>query len=302
MRNSTLMSYSGMLLVLVGCSSSVPTSPAPTEDLGATAPDPSNAAPAPVYQSEAALKRTFKPVQLGTASAELSQKPDASAHQVDSVMDALKPLQILLGSWNGTARRAFVESPEWVWDLQTNPEQPALVMTSDKGVYLKEGRLTFDVDVQKFRLEGLDADGKKRTYQGTFSEPVRDEPSDEKKLQRTYKLELTEVEPMPTEQWRLVLSQQGNDRYLLEVDRKRGEGNFLRYDTINTQREGTSFALSDTDYGDKTCIISQGLGVMTVSYQGKSYYVCCTGCKAAFEDDPAKWIAKWEAKQKEMAK
>lgn len=69
--------------------------------------------------------------------------------------------------------------------------------------------------------------------------------------------------------------------------------------TVNTQREGTSFALSDTDYGEKTCIISQGLGTISVSHNGKSYWVCCTGCKAAFEDEPEKWIAKWEAMNKD---
>jgi YHS domain-containing protein len=29
-----------------------------------------------------------------------------------------------------------------------------------------------------------------------------------------------------------------------------------------------------------------------VSYQGKSYPVCCSGCAAAFNDDPERWIAK----------
>jgi hypothetical protein len=84
----------------------------------------------------------------------------------------------------------------------------------------------------------------------------------------------------------------------VELDRRRGTGPFQRVDTIHSQREGTSFALSDTDYGDKTCIISQGLGTIAVSYQGRSYWVCCTGCKAAFEDEPERWIAKWEAMKK----
>ncbi|MCA9081882.1 MAG: hypothetical protein KDA58_15080, partial [Planctomycetaceae bacterium] len=73
---------------------------------------------------------------------------------------------------------------------------------------------------------------------------------------------------------------------------------FLRFDTVATQREGTSFAKSDDDYGEKTCVISGGLGTMQVSHKGKSYWVCCTGCKAAFEEDPETWIAEFEAKQK----
>ena len=83
-----------------------------------------------------------------------------------------------------------------------------------------------------------------------------------------------------------------------QVDRKRGTGMFNRVDTINIQREGTSFALSDTDYGDKTCVISQGLGTTSVSHKGKTYWVCCSGCKAAFEEEPDRWIAKFEELQK----
>ncbi len=30
--------------------------------------------------------------------------------------------------------------------------------------------------------------------------------------------------------------------------------------------------------------------------------VWCTGCKAAFEEDPERWIAKWEARLKAMKK
>ncbi|MBC8117186.1 MAG: YHS domain-containing protein [Candidatus Saccharimonas sp.] len=45
-------------------------------------------------------------------------------------------------------------------------------------------------------------------------------------------------------------------------------------------------------------MISQGLGTISVSYKGKSYWVCCSGCKAAFDDEPEKWIAKFEAMQK----
>ena len=82
---------------------------------------------------------------------------------------------------------------------------------------------------------------------------------------------------------------------LVELSRRRGQGTYRLQDTIGCQREGTSFALSDTDYGEKTCVISQGLGTMTVSHKGKTYWVCCSGCKAAFEEEPEKWIARFEA-------
>jgi len=95
----------------------------------------------------------------------------------------------------------------------------------------------------------------------------------------------------------VVFSQQENNRYLLEIYDKRGD-NMLKVNTVANQREGTSFALNPDDYGDKKCVVSGGLGTSTVSHNGKTYYVCCSGCKAAFEEDPERWIAKFEASNK----
>ena len=244
-------------------------------------------------------RRSFKPVELGGSGSSSSESATDSGEKFSSVRAALKPLQILIGSWNGTSRNAALDQPGWAWDLKTDRKQPALKIKSEKGRYIREGRLTFHPASQEFEFTATDGDGKPHAFRGTFSEPVQDVPGDDKKLQRTYKLQLTEPEADSSgEQWQLVINQQENNRYILEVYRKRGTGAFNRIDSINTQREGTSFALSDTDYGDKTCIISQGLGTISVSYKGKSYWVCCSGCKAAFEEEPDRWIAKFEELQK----
>ncbi|MCA8990022.1 MAG: YHS domain-containing protein, partial [Planctomycetaceae bacterium] len=111
--------------------------------------------------------------------------------------------------------------------------------------------------------------------------------------QKTYKLAFTQSGDEMGR--RFVFNQQNNNRYLLEVyDRRAGNDQFFRVDTVSTQREGTSMALIDEGYGEKTCIISGGLGTISVSYQGNTYYVCCTGCKAAFDEDPERWIARFK--------
>lgn len=293
------------LLLFGGCGQPGPTPTAPqAESAGGLATPP---AVEPVATADGNVpppsRRQAAPVKLNLTSAggEASADPVDEAARVDSVMAALRPLQILLGRWNGTSRKAVLDQPEWVWDLTTDRRQPALVLTSDKGVYIHEGRLTFLTASQEYEFSVKDGEGNRRVYRGAFSKPVQDVPGDDQKPQRTYKLLLTEVVPQDApEQWQLAIGQQENNRYIVEVDRKRGSGRFQRVDTVNTQREGTSFAISDTDYGDKTCLISQGLGTISVSYAGKSYWVCCTGCKAAFEEDPKKWVAKWEEMQKKM--
>jgi hypothetical protein len=248
-------------------------------------------------------QRKVAPVEIQGGQPVNEGQHRSAVEDFESVRAALKPFQVLLGRWNGTSRKAVVDHPEWAYDWVSDPKQPGLRLHSEQGTYVREGRLSYLPDVDQFEFKSTDGEGLQRTFRGAFTQPVQDVASDEKKLQRTYKLQLTEPEPgVGGEQWRITFNQQENNRYILELDRKRGAGNFLRVDTVHTQREGTSFALSDADYGDKTCIISQGLGTISVSFKGQTYWVCCTGCKAAFEDEPEKWIAKFEEKKKSMGK
>jgi hypothetical protein len=287
--------------ILAGCGGS-PAAPTAASPVSSAAPSQAPAAAEPTEtptgSTEPATVPRRRPVQLGGGGSAAASNADKE-QQAESVLSAMQPLQILLGKWNGASRKAQIDEPEWIWDFQTNRAQPSLVMTSEKGTYIREGRLTYLPEVQKYQFSWKTPEGEVRVLRGEFVKPVQDVPGDDNKLQRTFKLQLT-GDPQDGEQWQLAFDQQENNRYILEVERRRGSGAFQRVDTVHTQREGTSFALSSSDYGEKTCIISQGLGVMTVSYKGQSYYVCCTGCKAAFEDDPEGWIAKWEAKKKSM--
>ncbi|MFZ9091846.1 MAG: hypothetical protein ACO3FE_17360 [Planctomycetaceae bacterium] len=260
--------------------------------------------------AEPQQQREFKPLAFHTGSAAASggsgQQPGAALttdQKVESVIDKLKPIQILLGQWRGTTRREFgefkaVDAHEWIWDLQSQPDQPALVIASDNSPYLQTGRLTWDLEQQEFLLEGEDLDGNARTFRGNFTEEPHEVLGDDDKPQKVFRLELTQTQPDDSgEQWQLAIAQQENNRYLLQVDRRRGNASFARHDTVSTQRDGTSFALNDTDYAERTCIISEGLGTTELKWKGRSYWVCCSGCKAAFEEDPATWIARAAERQ-----
>lgn len=287
-----------LLFAATGCQRSTPQPPAESST-GAVAVDGGTSAEPDVKAVAPTQKRRFQPVQLGGTVGATSNSA-ATEQQAESVLSAMQPLQILLGKWNGTSRKAQLDAPEWVWDFRSNRSQPALKFQSEKNVYIRSGELTYLPDERKYQFSWSTPDGEQRVLKGDFTKAVQDVAGDgnNKQLQRTYKLTLTEPPSPSSEQWQLAIEQFDNDRYVVEIERRRGAGAFQRLDTINTLREGTSFALSDSDYGDRTCIISQGLGTMTVSYKGQSFYVCCTGCKAAFEEDPPRWIAKWEARQK----
>lgn len=247
------------------------------------------------------------PVKLGgrtsASGSGAGSKPQRSVEQqYDGVKSALKTVQVLIGLWHGIAQKSTggaqgYEELNWVWDVKTDKAQPAFVMKTDRNPHYKSARLTFLLDEQQYQLTVEDNDGRRRELRGVFTEEPQDKPGEDKKQtpQRTYKLQLTESGD-EKDCWQVVLNQQDNNRYLLEMSRLRGK-TFVRFDTISSQREGTSFALNDSDYKDRTCVISQGLGTISVSHKGKTYWVCCSGCKAAFEEDPEKWIAKFEAMQ-----
>ncbi len=252
-------------------------------------------------------KRRRGPVQLsgsGSGAGGTSGSATAVELGLDAVMERMQPLQILLGEWRGITRKEQSLVPMgFVWDLTTDPTRPALVMASGESPYFRDGRLTWLAREQVFEFRGINSEGQQRVMRGTFSQAPRQVAGDaDDNPQMTFKLSLVETPADGASGgWKLVFNQQENNRMLVELSRRRGTGAFRLQDTIGCQRKGTSFALSDSDYGEKTCVISQGLGTTAVSFKGKTYWVCCSGCKAAFEEEPAKWIARFEAIQAKKA-
>jgi hypothetical protein len=53
---------------------------------------------------------------------------------------------------------------------------------------------------------------------------------------------------------------------------------------IGLTRAGSKLASGNT--GERQCVVTGGLGTIKVSHDGKTYYVCCEGCKQAFDADP----------------
>ena len=50
------------------------------------------------------------------------------------------------------------------------------------------------------------------------------------------------------------------------------------------------------------CIVTEGRGTIQVSYKGKTYWVCCSGCRDLFNDKPESVLAEAAARQKATAK
>jgi len=163
-------------------------------------------------------KRTFAPVELGSrdSGGSLSNGGDSDAANQESaktVREALKPLQIVVGGWDGnTFREHAVHMTDWLWDHRTDPKQPALVMQSEENPYVNEARLTWLPEQQKFRFVVLDAEHRERVLEGTFVEQPEEQFDDEGRPQKSFKIELEEVDPVDSkERWKVVFNQQAGD-------------------------------------------------------------------------------------------
>ncbi len=220
-----------------------------------------------------------------------------------NVLEAMQPLQVFLGKWNTTtSSNKGAGSVNWVWDFRTDKSQPALVMSTKGHPYFENVRLTYLTDKQKYQLTAEDKEKTKRIYEGQFSEKPHQVTGDDGKPEQNFEMKLAEVGNQDARKLVSVeIAQVTKNRVWMKVFQRAGTSLRLQ-DTVANQRDGTSFAKSDSDYGENECIVSQGLGTTQVSYMGRTYFVCCSGCQAAFTDDPTFWINKAEERKKAMKK
>jgi hypothetical protein len=277
--------------------------PPEAAEVASSAPSDSEAEPKPA-------RKKFQAIELGGgdggSGTEAGSTEDAAEsalsreQQIAAVVEQLQPFQVLLGQWTWTTKKKFdgfakhAEDLKWVWDFRTDIRRPALVFNSTEHPYFSKGILTYLPESKQYRLTTTGVEGDTRVLVGTWTdggEPK--EEHDGKVVQRSYKLELLQTEPVEGDQWKVVMQLLDNDQLLTDVTRRAPAGkNYSPVDVVRQQRFGTSFAVAESDNPGPKCIVSGGLGTMTVSYKGQTYPVCCTGCVAAFEEDPERWLAK----------
>ena len=74
---------------------------------------------------------------------------------------------------------------------------------------------------------------------------------------------------------------------------------FSQLGEVGYTREGIAFAV-DASY--PLCVVTEGRGTIQVRYKGKTYWVCCTGCRDLFKDHPERVLAEAAAREKAAAK
>ncbi len=203
----------------------------------------------------------------------------------------LSKLQDYVGGWRGvgqvrrgSSRGAWSEKADWAWKF----EDDAVSLTFDvkDSQYFESGELTAVEGDSAFQLKAKSKD-QSLTYVG--------------KLDADGRLVLL-GEGVPADKPARISLRQvaGGKRMLMLFERRIGDDRFQRLAEVGYTREGSSFG-KGTNYIE--CVVTGGVGTMPVKFEGKTYYVCCTGCRDYFNDDPAAVMADYrERKAEEDAK
>ena len=210
---------------------------------------------------------------------------DAPGRRADQA--ALKAYGTLVGGWRGTGqpqrlsrKGAWAETADWAWKLTA--DSAALELKVAKGKYLKSARLAPKGPPGHFVLEATLADDSKRTFAGQAGEHDR--------------LALTADGPPAEGPRRITLTPLHDTRFLLLLEAQDpATAQYYRLAEVGYTRQGVAFAAGDSY---PACIVTEGRGTIPVTYRGKTYYVCCSGCKELFDEDPAGVLAEAEARKK----
>lgn len=207
------------------------------------------------------------------------------------VQKALEPFNSFIGGWRGAGqvRRgsragSWQENGVFVWNFDNG--SVGIQYDVKKGKHIRTALVTWNAKAKKFQMEATFADKVKRTYSGGFEKNVF----------------VFEAEPDEKDYVSRVTLRPLNEKRLLVLyeTRKASQSFYRRLGEVGYTREGTRLAASDSTGPE--CVVTGGAGTISVSYKGKTYYVCCSGCRDAFNEDPEGILADYRAKLEERKK
>ena len=214
--------------------------------------------------------------------------PAATAGDEDnSSKEALQALNEYIGLWKGAGGPDRTSAPEnwkenisWSWRFKGGDAW--LNIEFENGKYFTKGELRYLPEKKKYQLTLGDKKGNKQVFDG--------------ELKKGY-LNLDSVDAKTGDTLRLTMNTAAEGvRFIYKVQKKaKGSTVYSRVYGVACNKEGESLAGGSKP---KECVVTGGLGTIAVTYNGKTYYVCCTGCRDAFNEDPEKIIKEYEARKK----
>jgi len=225
-----------------------------------------------------------EPALAADEAADASKEADDLA----AARRALGPLQSFVGAWKGAGQTkrgstdgAWREEADWSWDY--SGKKVAVVFTADLGKIYKSGRITPGDAEETFKLVAMPAveGAEPETFSGKFDDEERitftaDSPRDGRPAEIVMRL--------VAKGRRMVMIYQrespatGGKTFMAEVGFSRKGSNFGRDDNL------------------PECVLTGGEASIAVTHEGKTYYVCCTGCRDYFLEHPEKVLAEYKVR------
>jgi hypothetical protein len=215
----------------------------------------------------------------------LLTRADAGGQSSD-VKEALQGLQDYIGGWkgNGTSEKdkseIWKENAVWTWRFKDKDVFLSVEMKDSK--LFKSGTLRFLPDKEKYQLTLVDKKDKKQVYEGELKKSG-------------LLLEGQDADTKATNQIKLNTAGGGIRLVLTLSTKPEGRTLFNKQFQISYTKEGENFGAAAKK---NECVVTGGLGTMAVTYMGQTYYVCCSGCRDAFNENPAKIIKEYLARKK----
>ncbi len=199
---------------------------------------------------------------------------------------ALQAFNDYIGQWKGdgetkTGKAEFwKETMDWGWKFNKD-EVSGLKITFKESKNFTDGELKFLPDKKKYELTITGADSKKQVYEGEIKRKM---------------LVLTRTDATTMDKYTLAMSTT-NEGALFNLEgtvQTGGRGVDKKLFVVRGKKEGASI----TGGKKNECVVSGGVGTQQVSFNGKTYYVCCSGCAEAFKENPKKFVDEFEKKKK----
>ena len=207
--------------------------------------------------------------------------------------EQLAKVQALVGTWRGvgqpqrgSTKGSWIEGADWAWKFGQGG--PSLAVKLDGGKYFSTAELRAGEKADEYVLVAKSADGQsEHTYRG-----IRDKEGG---------LTLTAEKPaegMPARATLRLVA--GGDRLLVLLEKSSAGGSgFARLAEVGYTRKGSGFGSGTSG---PECVVTGGFGSIEVTYNGQKYYVCCTGCRDYFNENPEQVLAEYKARKEEEKK
>ncbi|MBA4190055.1 MAG: hypothetical protein C0467_18885 [Planctomycetaceae bacterium] len=208
------------------------------------------------------------------------EAPKLTPADVVKVKKALSEVQEFIGQWNlegtqkdGAKTIAWKEKVSWGWKFKGDDVSINADFAEGKGKYFTSGNLRYDIAKKKYILSLTTVDKAEDVYEGVAGKDGG--------------LKLERKDAKTGDVFRLTLNTLSEgDKFQVKFEKQEGgKGLYNNVFAMNGLKEGAG----GVGVKKPECIVSGGAANMAVSFGGKTYYVCCTGCRDEFNANPKKY-------------